>query len=244
MDLNTSVIFTFEGVDYMRADGAPLDLSQITYRGQSPVAYSNEAQTVSYLITVDGGREYTINQDSFGWSTNNYSYVSMGPTAPFLATTTAHWMMWTNFHNQTQPIEVLANNFTYNGDNWSAVWCKLALPAPQISASIETDFASGRTSTDNYLTQTTPTNVPGAAQYSAAINGGFFRNISGDPTSCSQLDGLLGPEPLLGRAAAIRLFSGGASVLALRLRSMLLPKTYPTGVRILPRVRSNYIRTG
>jgi hypothetical protein len=48
---------------------------------------------------VDGGREYTVNQDSFGWSTNTYSYVSSGPGAPFLATTTAHWMMWTNFHN-------------------------------------------------------------------------------------------------------------------------------------------------
>lgn len=48
---------------------------------------------------MDGGREYTVNQDSFGWSTNTYSYVSSGPGAPFLATTTAHWMMWTNFHN-------------------------------------------------------------------------------------------------------------------------------------------------
>lgn len=74
-DTNTTVIFTFEGMDTRCYGEGVLDLSQVKYRGQRPIAWNNEAQTASYLITVDGGKEYTINQDSFEWPTTvtNYS---------------------------------------------------------------------------------------------------------------------------------------------------------------------------
>ena len=62
---NTVVILTFEGVNYTQQTGMPLDLSQIQYLGQEPV--SNDASSVSYLITVNGGQTYTIDQDSFQW---------------------------------------------------------------------------------------------------------------------------------------------------------------------------------
>ncbi len=113
-DTNTTVIFTFEGVDYKRLNGAPLDLSQVMFRGLAPFAYSNEIKTVSYMLTVDGGREYTLNQDDFAWSsssqpgkdseysanTNCYAYVR----STWLYgdwTEDMHWLSWTNFHNHT-----------------------------------------------------------------------------------------------------------------------------------------------
>jgi hypothetical protein len=56
-DTNTTVVFTFEGVSYALPGGVTQDLSQVTFRGQSPVAYSNEIGSVSYLTTVNGSQK-------------------------------------------------------------------------------------------------------------------------------------------------------------------------------------------
>jgi hypothetical protein len=119
-DTNTTVIFTFEGVDYRRRDGVPLDLSQISFRGQSPIAYSNEAQTVSYLITVDGGKEYTICEDDFTWPSDQQFYEEYwSDTYPCDGsfgsdsfggnwTEDMHWLTWTNFHNANPSVKMTA----------------------------------------------------------------------------------------------------------------------------------------
>jgi hypothetical protein len=111
---NTTVIFTFEGVDYRRQQGMPLDLSQVKFRGQEPIAYSNETQTVSYLLAVDGGCEYTICQDDFTWPAdqqpghyaNSWVNPSAGPCYFYVADSFAgswaedmHFLSWTDFHN-------------------------------------------------------------------------------------------------------------------------------------------------
>ncbi|HUI08454.1 MAG TPA: hypothetical protein VL486_15745 [Verrucomicrobiae bacterium] len=98
-DPNTTVIFTFEGMDYARPEGVPLDLSQVKYQGQSPITWSNEIKSVSYLITVDGGRAYTISQDSFQWPsfTTNSTWLSSDWIG--YGSTILHRLSWTNFHN-------------------------------------------------------------------------------------------------------------------------------------------------
>ncbi|HTS18582.1 MAG TPA: hypothetical protein VMP11_13495 [Verrucomicrobiae bacterium] len=96
-----TVIFTFEGMDYRWGGGysAPLDLSQVTYQGQSPYSYDNAAQTVSYKINVTGGQQYTINQDSFGWPGGSAAYATSVSDWPFVARDTYHYLTFTNFHN-------------------------------------------------------------------------------------------------------------------------------------------------
>ena len=107
-DTNTTVVFTFEGVDYGRSADEPLDLSQIKYLGQNPITWSNETQTVSYLLTVDGGKEYTVNQDSFDWPTRTYQPAG----EPFPVTQTDHWMIWTNFHNEKLRVQLSSSDPT------------------------------------------------------------------------------------------------------------------------------------
>jgi hypothetical protein len=113
---NTTVIFTFEGVDYRRRDGVPLDLSQLKFCKQNPIAYDNSLRTVSYLLTVDGGGTNTISERDFQWPPDQqfhhetYSYVNPDPNPCRLWTISKHfagswtedmhWLSWTNFHNE------------------------------------------------------------------------------------------------------------------------------------------------
>jgi hypothetical protein len=151
---NTTVIFTFEGVDYGRADGAALDLSQIKFRGLSPVAYSNETQTVSYLITVDGGKEYTISQDDFDWpgAEQNYHYSDLycgewqGQCWSSVTQTTEqrHWLSWTNFHNAVltltmyvdQPVPGTRLAWAWGTGNVGHAWWALAVSPTNETADI------------------------------------------------------------------------------------------------------------
>jgi len=109
---NQHVVLTFEGTDYRRCEGKPLDLSKVKFRGQDPVAYSNEVGSVSYEFTVHGGREYTIGADNFEWPSdyegNHYAeaHANTQPCVVFKAsslvgtwTEEMHWLSWTNFHN-------------------------------------------------------------------------------------------------------------------------------------------------
>ena len=96
-DTNTTVILTFEGVNYTRPDGVTLDLSQVQYLGQSPV--SNDASSVSYLLTVNGGQTYTISQDSFQWPSFTTNYAELSSFDLFIHSETFHSLSWTNFHN-------------------------------------------------------------------------------------------------------------------------------------------------
>ncbi|MGD0061450.1 MAG: hypothetical protein ABSD58_18735, partial [Verrucomicrobiia bacterium] len=114
---DTTVILTFEGVNYTHPQNVVQDLSQIKYLGQSPV--SNDASSVSYLITVNNSQTYTINQDSFQWpsfTTNSverdyccyYGYEPDSSTTVFI-TDTMHSLSWTNFHNHS-PVHILWTN--------------------------------------------------------------------------------------------------------------------------------------
>ncbi len=106
---NTTVILTFEGVDYRRRDGAPLDLRQVKFRGQPPISYSNETQSVSYWLTVDGGQEYTISEADFEWPADQEVDYNSSQARGFFngdlswqndtTTTNFHWLTWTDFHN-------------------------------------------------------------------------------------------------------------------------------------------------
>ena len=101
---NTTVLFSFEGMTYTRPTGVPLDLSKVKYRGLSPVAWSNEVGTVSYLLTMDRGRTHTITPDSLRWpsfTTNYVEHVGQAHGGPcnILNSDTTHTLSWTNFHN-------------------------------------------------------------------------------------------------------------------------------------------------
>ena len=143
---NTTVILTFEGMDYRQQDGATLDLSQVRFRGQSPIAYSNETQTVSYLLTVNGGQEYTINQDDFQWPADQQLYTDNqaggwpGYGWWFSGTWTEdmHWLTWTNFHNAVPQIIGPTNLYVYcNSSPSSGVfYVTNAVPASSVNWSV------------------------------------------------------------------------------------------------------------
>jgi hypothetical protein len=119
-DTNNMFQITFQGADYMRASSAPRDLSQITYRGLRPVTYSNDAQTVSYLVNLNPNAQYTLNQDSFNWPANVYPEIAngLGSTGytyygvPFATTVNAHWMQWTNFVIDKLTVQLSSSNPT------------------------------------------------------------------------------------------------------------------------------------
>ncbi len=96
---NTTVVLTFEGMDYARPAGVALDLSQVKYRGLGPVAWSNEVGTVSYRVVVDGGKEYTLAEEHFHWPTLTTNYVEDVGDRLSANAITYHSLSWTNFHN-------------------------------------------------------------------------------------------------------------------------------------------------
>ncbi|MGO9529374.1 MAG: hypothetical protein ACLP0A_17580, partial [Verrucomicrobiia bacterium] len=145
---NTTVIFTFEGVSYETPDGVAQDLSQVKYLGLSPV--SNDASSVSYLITVNGGQTYTINQDSFQWpsfTTNSvqrtyccdYDYEPNSSYTTY-SSDTFHSLSWTNFHNALPQIIGPTNLYVYcNSSPSSGVfYVTNAIPATSVSWSVTT----------------------------------------------------------------------------------------------------------
>jgi hypothetical protein len=127
-DTNTTFQITFEGVDYLRASSAPRDLSQFMYRGLTPVAYSNDAQTVGYLVNLNQNTPYTINQDSFINPYTEYPavYSALGSTCgtlinvPFVSTVNGHWMQFTNFV-VTLPVHILWNGADITGTTTNTV---------------------------------------------------------------------------------------------------------------------------
>ncbi len=139
-DTNTKVIFTFEGVDYRRRDGAPLDLRQVKFRGQPPISYSNETQSVSYWLTVDGGQEYTISEADFEWPADQEVDYNSSQARGFFngdpswqndtTTTNFHWLTWTDFHNHVVPTV----NITGPQDLY--VFCNQPTPSYQFKATV------------------------------------------------------------------------------------------------------------
>jgi len=118
---NATVVLTFEGVNYAVPNNVAMDLSQVQFRGQSPV--SNDSQSVSYLMTTSPGQQYTINQDDFTWpsfspATNyTHTYNDTYDTCPILKSyawagnylTDLHWLNWTGFTNHS-PVHILWTN--------------------------------------------------------------------------------------------------------------------------------------
>jgi hypothetical protein len=115
---NTTVLLTFEGVTYTVPAGMTQDLSQVQYLGQSPV--SNDASTVSYLVTVNNSQSYTINQDSFQWPCFTANSIQPYYGCPLVYSDTLHNLSWTNFHNLfvriTGPTNVCVS-YTYVNNN-------------------------------------------------------------------------------------------------------------------------------
>jgi len=118
---NATVVLTFEGVNYAVPNNMPMDLSQVQFRGQSPV--SNDSQSVTYLMTTSPGQQYTINPDDFTWpsfspATNyTHTYNDTYDTCPILKSyawagnylTDLHWLSWTDFTNHS-PVHILWTN--------------------------------------------------------------------------------------------------------------------------------------
>jgi hypothetical protein len=99
------VVFTLEGVDYARTNGVPLDLSQVNlkWNGEwvSPVAWSNEIGSVSYLVAVgDVEQGVTFDKDSFQWP-DGYTTTTVETNYGGVTTTitNAHWLSFTGWHN-------------------------------------------------------------------------------------------------------------------------------------------------
>ncbi|MGO9243638.1 MAG: hypothetical protein ACLQDC_02570 [Verrucomicrobiia bacterium] len=137
---NTTVIFTFEGVTYRQRDGVVPDLSQIQFQGQSPV--SNDTSSVSYLMTVNGGQEYAINQDSFQWPSDQQPYTEFDSGGGYCPNTLAgnwtedmHFLSWTDFHNALPQILGPTNLYVYcNSSPSSGVfYVTNAIPAVSVN---------------------------------------------------------------------------------------------------------------
>ena len=115
-DANTAVIFSFEGVDYARAPGVPLDLTRVKYEGNDPVVTNNVTGQVGYLITVNGGDFYTIDASSFDWppgysvtsATNNCNNCPpYQGTASIYTITDADWLSFGGFHNSEIEVRIV-----------------------------------------------------------------------------------------------------------------------------------------
>lgn len=78
---NTPVIFTFFNVGYTTA-GA-VDLSQVTFQGNAPIAWDNTNDTVSYLLSMSPGDGVTIGSGSFAWPAGYSSVTIDDPESPF-----------------------------------------------------------------------------------------------------------------------------------------------------------------
>ncbi len=163
-DANTTVISTFEGVSYALPEGGTLDLSQVQFRGQSPV--SNDTQSVSYLLTVNGGQEYTINEDDFTWPAfsvpGDYAYSSQdSDPCAFVQSfsragnylTDMHSLSWTDFHNALPQIIGPTNLYVYcNSSPSSGVfYVTNAVPATSVnwSATLGSDKVQISSPTEN-----------------------------------------------------------------------------------------------
>jgi hypothetical protein len=124
---NTPVIFTFEGVNYATTNA--LDLSQVTYDGNTPVTWSNEVGQVGYLLTVNGGNYYTNNRAKFSWpagytatSTTNTCQncpPSYFGTASTYTVSDKEWLTFSGFHNQLFSPRV--NDVSFSGDQFLPV---------------------------------------------------------------------------------------------------------------------------
>lgn len=167
-DTNTTVILTFEGMEYGWPDGTPLDLSQIKFHGQTPVAYSNETGSVSYLLTVDGGKEYTLNQDDFQWPAASVpghyasSFINDDPCL-FVKSfsrvgnyvTDMHWLQWTDFQIH-KPVRIKWNgaDITDTSTNSIVVGQKVSLQAvldPSGIAASNFTWSVGGSAISNYV---------------------------------------------------------------------------------------------
>ncbi len=111
----TPVIFTFDGVDYARDTGVPLDLSHVTFLGQEPIAYSGSS--VSYLTTMSGGESYTLDCGSFGWpgGYSKTSTIAVDPSINYTLTwiESANWFKFDSFGNQKITVSVAPNPFIF-----------------------------------------------------------------------------------------------------------------------------------
>jgi len=142
-DTNTTVILTFEGVSYAGSTGLYPDLAQVKFRGQDPFTYSNEVGSVSYLVTVDGGREYAIGPDDFQWPASSqpgsYAEAFTDPNAcPLLNShwragnyiTDYHWLSWGNSHNAKPEIDIVGLDPSRKRDPGGLVVCNCDSNSP------------------------------------------------------------------------------------------------------------------
>jgi len=95
---DTVVVFTVEGVGYTTTN-AVADLTQVLLHWEGAVLapVSTNDYNCSYLISLTGGQEYTLEEASFTWpgQTNSYG------TAPVYSFQTYHTLSFTGFHNAT-----------------------------------------------------------------------------------------------------------------------------------------------
>ena len=104
---STPVVLTFEGVNVnttyntTELPAPAADLTQVQYNSAYPIATDPNQGLVSYFITVDGGKEYTINQDSFTWLPYdaNQTFPLTDPYVQRAVTIHVKTLSFTGFHN-------------------------------------------------------------------------------------------------------------------------------------------------
>jgi hypothetical protein len=130
---NATVVLTFQGMTYALPNNGTLDLSQVQFRGQSPV--SNDSQSVSYLMTTSPRQQYTINPDDFIWPSfsppTNYSLThnDTWDTCPLLQSyswagnylTDLHRLSWTGFTNHSPVHIVWTNGMDITGTSGNSI---------------------------------------------------------------------------------------------------------------------------
>jgi hypothetical protein len=134
---------------------------------------------VSYLITVDGGKEYTISNGSFNVSA--FAYTTNWPDGTMIEES---WLSFTGFHNEEcAPLEWHEGNWRVaNRDNhWAAIWVKY-----KCGGKSRTVYVQDRSSVLDFVTAGPLANK---SRYYGAINGNFHH---GDRLNCSQIVGFVG----------------------------------------------------
>jgi len=156
---NTPVIFTFFNVGYTTADA--VDLSQVTFQGNAPIAWDNTNYTVSYLLSVSPGEGITIGSGSFAWPAG-YCSVTDNPDDPFpYQTADDNQFSFDGFGNTVMPSNIVHVTFATIPSNTGRTTIGVG---EEVYFNLSPGCPCGNTTWS----------VTGASNYGASGNGGFF----------------------------------------------------------------------
>jgi hypothetical protein len=110
---DTPVLLTLETVR-LNYDSSPETLAQLPliWGGQTNLPVAGVGADVSYLVSVTGGQEYTLDESNFVWPTNTFYDAS--------STSTVHYLSFNDFHNQALLPEIIVEQDVLAGSG--QVW--------------------------------------------------------------------------------------------------------------------------